>query len=69
MLGQPVEECVGGGAGVCLRCVTGFLREREALQPVQQVAARRCKHPVLGKMDVGINESRQHERALVVVHR
>ena len=69
VLRQPVEEHLRGGARVRGRGVAAFLREGEALQPVEQVAAGSGQHAVLRKVDVRVDQAGQHQRRPVVVHR
>ena len=69
MLHEPVEEALGGGAGVPVRGVAALLREGEAVQPVEEVLSGRGEHPVLREVDVGVDEPGEHERVPVVVRR
>ena len=69
VLRETVEEGIGRYARVRRRGVAALLREGEAVQPVQQVPARRGQHPMLRKVDVGVDEARQHQRLAVVVGR
>ena len=69
VLHETVEESLGRYARVRRRGVAALLREGEAVQPVEQVPARRGQHPMLRKVDVGVDEARQHQRLAVVVGR
>ena len=67
VLHESVEEDLGRRACVRLRGVAAFFREREAVQPIQQVLAGRGQHAVLGEVHVGVDEAGQHQRLAVVV--
>ena len=46
--------------------ITRFLGEGEAVQPVEQIAARCGEHPVLREMNMGIDEAR-HDQAIAII--
>ena len=66
---QAVEEHLRRGARVGRRRVAALLREGEALQPVEQVAAGGGEHAVLRKVNVRVDQPRQHQRRPMLVHR
>ena len=66
VLHQPVEKYLGRGTRMRRRGIAVLLREGKTVQPVEQILAGRREHSVLGEVDVGVDEARQHERLAVV---
>ncbi len=58
---QARDELVRDGGGVVGRGEVLLLRERAAVEPLQQRHAERTDHPHLGEVDVGVHQPRQQD--------
>ena len=67
VLDQPIEEDFGRRRGIGRIDILALLRKRETIEPVEQVLSRRGEHPVLRKMDMRVDEARQHQAVAIII--
>ena len=69
MLEQPVEKNLCRPRPIGPIGIAGLLGKGEAGQPVEKIAPRRRQHPVLGEMDVGVDQPGHQDSATEIIRR
>ena len=69
MLDKTIEENFGSDARDFSIAVARLLGESETFEPVEQILPGRRQHPILRKMDVGVDKARKNEAVAMIVCR